>query len=117
MVLKGLLEDGQLILQDGRKIVSPRHFGADGCVTDENTILMHPDFRLFVLVGFDVNGCQMNWLINVYNCLCRPIDRVILFWETIFSEKQVIVFQFMSLITLPLTPSWSCCETTRTKEM
>lgn len=54
MVLKGLLEDGQLILQDGRKIISPRHFkGTEDFAHDDNTILMHPDFRLFVLVrGF-----------------------------------------------------------------
>jgi hypothetical protein len=51
VVLKGLLEDGQLILQDGRKIVSPKHFAGEDLVADENTILMHPDFRLFVLVS------------------------------------------------------------------
>ena len=53
VVLKGLLEDGQLILQDGRKIVSPRHFAGEeeNLIADENTILMHPDFRLFVLVS------------------------------------------------------------------
>lgn len=55
VVLKGLLEDGQLLLQDGRKILSPKHFNdgasaATAAAAGEDIILVHPDFRLFVLV-------------------------------------------------------------------
>lgn len=54
VVLKGLLEDGQLLLQDGRKILSPKHFNdgaaAAAAAAGEDIILVHPDFRLFVLV-------------------------------------------------------------------
>lgn len=67
VVLKGLLEDGQLILQDGRKIVSPRHFAGEemDTVSDENIILMHPDFRLFVLVSERVR--EFNVLCLMFN--------------------------------------------------
>ena len=43
-VLKTLIEDGEMVLSDGRRIV------ADGPV-NETTILIHPKFRMFVLAN------------------------------------------------------------------
>jgi hypothetical protein len=78
VVLKGLLEDGQLILQDGRKIVSPKHFPGEDIVEDASTILMHPDFRLFVLVSsnnitlLDMSGrCLKLILMLILICVRR----------------------------------------------
>jgi hypothetical protein len=51
VVLKGLLEDGLLNLGDGRKIVSKARV-ADGTVNvGDRSIVIHDDFRLFVLAN------------------------------------------------------------------
>ncbi|XP_076602199.1 von Willebrand factor A domain-containing protein 8 isoform X1 [Chaetodon auriga] len=46
-ILKTLVESGEMILADGRRIVSDAH-GAEG---RPNTIVMHPDFRMLVLAN------------------------------------------------------------------
>jgi MoxR-like ATPase len=46
-VLKSLVEDGEMRLADGRRIVSPERYNPD----DKNTISIHPNFRMFVLAN------------------------------------------------------------------
>ncbi|KAG0097282.1 von Willebrand factor A domain-containing protein 8 [Podila epicladia] len=45
-VIRNLLEDGQMVLSDGRRIVSKPTEG-----TDEVEIVIHPDFRMMVLAN------------------------------------------------------------------
>ncbi|KAG0215924.1 von Willebrand factor A domain-containing protein 8 [Mortierella sp. GBA30] len=45
-VIRNLLEDGQMVLSDGRRIVSKPTEGAD-----EEEIVIHPDFRMMVLAN------------------------------------------------------------------
>lgn len=45
-VIRNLLEDGQMVLSDGRRIVSKPSEG-----TDEVEIVIHPDFRMMVLAN------------------------------------------------------------------
>ena len=53
-VLKGLLEDGQMLLSDGRRILCPQRFN-DGKWTksdpSSNVIWIHPDFKLVALAN------------------------------------------------------------------
>ncbi|XP_032686011.1 von Willebrand factor A domain-containing protein 8 [Odontomachus brunneus] len=46
-ILKTLVESGEMILSDGRRIVSR----ASGNARNANSILMHPDFRMIVLAN------------------------------------------------------------------
>ncbi|KOC69518.1 Uncharacterized protein KIAA0564 [Habropoda laboriosa] len=46
-ILKTLVESGEMILSDGRRIVSSRSFDTG----NSNTILLHPDFRMIVLAN------------------------------------------------------------------
>lgn len=48
-ILKTLVESGEMILSDGRRIVSQKSKLIDA--TDPNLIHMHPDFRMFVLAN------------------------------------------------------------------
>lgn len=50
VVLKGLIEDGLLSLDDGRRILSPPRNGVVGKY-DSNDIYIHKNFRLFVLAN------------------------------------------------------------------
>ncbi|KAG0268044.1 von Willebrand factor A domain-containing protein 8 [Actinomortierella ambigua] len=46
-VIRNLLEDGQMVLSDGRRIVSRPTEGT----TEEDEIVIHPDFRMMVLAN------------------------------------------------------------------
>lgn len=48
-ILKGLVQDGEMALSDGRKIVAERPEGAEAA--DARFITMHPEFRLIVLAN------------------------------------------------------------------
>ena len=47
VVLKSLVEDGSMLLSDGRRIVSPK----PGISTNPDDILVHPDFKMIVLAN------------------------------------------------------------------
>ena len=54
-VLKSLLEDGQMRLSDGRRILCPHRFGTEqtvdsGSATDD-VIWIHPNFKLIALAN------------------------------------------------------------------
>nr|KAJ3422948.1 von Willebrand factor A domain-containing protein 8 [Polyrhizophydium stewartii] len=49
-VLKSLVEDGEMVLSDGRRIVTPRSSGAQPDA-GSRTIEIHPNFRMFVLAN------------------------------------------------------------------
>ncbi|EQC29690.1 hypothetical protein SDRG_12690 [Saprolegnia diclina VS20] len=49
-VLKGLIEDGEMLLGDGRRILDPTKVATDGVDADK-TILVHPHFRMWVLAN------------------------------------------------------------------
>ncbi|ETW00905.1 hypothetical protein, variant 1 [Aphanomyces invadans] len=48
-VLKGLIEDGEMLLGDGRRIVDPTEVPVDSA--NDNVIVMHPRFRMWVLAN------------------------------------------------------------------
>jgi MoxR-like ATPase len=48
-ILKSLVEDGELLLGDGRRIIP---YDSDSSKRDANTIPMHPKFRMIVLAVF-----------------------------------------------------------------
>ncbi len=48
-ILKTLVESGEMILSDGRRIVAPDR--VRGHRDDPNLIRMHPDFRMVVLAN------------------------------------------------------------------
>ena len=53
-VLKGLIEDHEMLLSDGRRILSPEHAHVvDGEEEDalHNVILIHPHFRIILLAN------------------------------------------------------------------
>ena len=55
-ILKGLVEDGEMLLSDGRRILSPKHVAFETIITSFNLraddiITVHPDFRLIVLAN------------------------------------------------------------------
>jgi len=57
-VLKGLVEDREMFLSDGRRILSPAAAEARGAA-NEACIIMHPDFRIIVLAnppGYPFHG-------------------------------------------------------------
>lgn len=53
MILKGLLEDGQLLLENGRRILSAERYNRLVAQGGDTTgiIATHPDFRIFVLAN------------------------------------------------------------------
>lgn len=61
MVLKGLLEDGFLLLGDGRRVVA-----AEGKKAGEGVVPIHPDFRMIALAnrpgGLVGGGCVGGWV-------------------------------------------------------
>ena len=81
-VLKSLLEDGQMRLSDGRRILCPKKFGrnvdgaADREVQDDSIIWIHPDFKLIALAnrpGFPFLGNDFFGTISVISvtkCHC-----------------------------------------------
>ncbi|KAH9163007.1 hypothetical protein LEN26_000697 [Aphanomyces euteiches] len=48
-VLKGLIEDGEMLLGDGRRIIDPKKVSLNA--STENTIAVHPSFRMWVLAN------------------------------------------------------------------
>lgn len=71
VVLKGLVEDGEMLLSDGRRIVLPGTH-----VEDETAIEMHPDFRLIVLAnrpGFPFKG--NNFFRECGDCFSTYVQR------------------------------------------
>ena len=50
-VLKSLLEDGFLLLGDGRKVVSASEAAARRLHGDAAVVPIHPDFRMIVLAN------------------------------------------------------------------
>jgi len=51
VLLKNLVEDGEMLLADGRKIMSPERMQNEEIQEMGNVIPIHPDFRLWVLAN------------------------------------------------------------------
>eukprot|EP00948_MAST-09A_sp_MAST-9A-sp1_P002850 g2850.t1 len=53
-VLKSLIEDGEMLLADGRRIIDPRVVGSDFEVKEkesENVVYVHPEFQMWILAN------------------------------------------------------------------
>lgn len=49
-VLKGLIEDGEMLLGDGRRLIDPTRVPIDD-LNDDQVILVHPEFKMWVLAN------------------------------------------------------------------
>lgn len=76
MVLKGLLEDGFLLLGDGRRVVAA-HDGQIGEAGEEEGIVrVHPAFRMIALAnrpGGFIGFWRIGWFGSCV-CLCGGTD-------------------------------------------
>eukprot|EP01065_Artemidia_motanka_P007771 TRINITY_DN1388_c0_g1_i1.p1 TRINITY_DN1388_c0_g1~~TRINITY_DN1388_c0_g1_i1.p1 ORF type:complete len:1934 (+),score=667.32 TRINITY_DN1388_c0_g1_i1:133-5802(+) len=50
-VLRGLIEDRELVLSDGRRLVDASAVGAGGWLPEEGALPIHPDFRVIALAN------------------------------------------------------------------
>jgi len=52
-ILKGLVEDGEMFLSDGRRILAASPAGDENPMADKlnNIIRIHPDFRMIALAN------------------------------------------------------------------
>jgi MoxR-like ATPase len=50
-ILKGLVEDGEMLLADGRRILDPKRIALEPWHEAESTIPIHPDFSMWVLAN------------------------------------------------------------------
>lgn len=58
-LLKMLVQDGELLLPDGRRLLDPARCASSNVRMDEKTVPIHPDFRLIALAnrpGFPFHG-------------------------------------------------------------
>ncbi|DAZ99802.1 TPA: hypothetical protein N0F65_001311 [Lagenidium giganteum] len=50
-VLKGLIEDGEMLLGNGKRLIDPTKVTVEAWHDKEKVILLHPDFRMWVLAN------------------------------------------------------------------
>ncbi|CAB9501403.1 Willebrand factor A domain-containing protein 8 [Seminavis robusta] len=75
-LLKGLIEDGELALPDGRVLRYNETGAADSAVDDDDTIFIHPDFRVWALAnpsGYPFHGNDLaREMADVFSCHTVP---------------------------------------------
>ncbi|TMW60750.1 hypothetical protein Poli38472_000792 [Pythium oligandrum] len=50
-VLKGLIEDGEMLLGNGKRLIDPNKVAVEEWHDEDNIIKLHPDFRMWVLAN------------------------------------------------------------------
>ena len=105
-ILKSLIESGEMMLSDGRRIVSLNH---DTQPLDTNLIKMHKDFRMIILAnrpGFPFLGNDFFAILGDL-LSCHPIDVRIYTLELVIF---ILLFIFISCRIQIQQVKLKCCE-------
>ncbi|GMF11715.1 unnamed protein product [Phytophthora lilii] len=101
-VLKGLIEDGEMLLGNGKRLIDPAKVAIEEWHDEENIIVLHPNFRMWVLAnrpGFPFLGNNFfreigdifasQYVLNVYVDLnSSPLTHVVLFFSAIDNPDE-----------------------------
>lgn len=81
-ILKGLVEDQEMLLADGRRIVASTQQMTSSATSSDNIIVMHPNFRMIVLANrpgypflgndfFNECGDCFSWYVSMCVYVCH----------------------------------------------